>query len=65
MRATRLRRKCKNGVTTIRVPLHLHAFIVRAGEKMGLNNYELVEKMAQHFAPLFCPELTKFLNSGK
>ena len=55
------KRKCKNGSKTIVVPVHLHTFIVKAGEKFGLTNYEVVEKMAQNYAPLFCPELLKLL----
>lgn len=57
------KRKCKNGTTTIAVPVELHRFIVKAGEKAGLSNYELVHKMAQTYAPLFCPELCKYLHS--
>lgn len=55
------KRKCKNGSKTIVVPVHLHAFITKTGEKFGLNNYEVVEKMAQSYAPLFCPELLRLL----
>lgn len=57
------KRKCQNGISTIRVPVELHRFITKVGEKLELNNYEVIERMAQHFAPFFCPELTIFLNS--
>jgi hypothetical protein len=59
------KRKCKNGSKTIVVPVHLHTFISRAGEKFGLNNYEVIDRMAQNFAPLFCPELLKLLVADK
>lgn len=60
---TKGKRKCKNGRATISVPLNLHKFITKAGEKAGLSNYELVHKMAQAYAPLFCPELLKYLSN--
>lgn len=59
------KRKCKNGISTIRVPVELHKFITKLGEKLELNNYEVIEHMARHFAPLFCPELARFLDSKK
>jgi hypothetical protein len=59
------KRKCKNGSKTVVVPVHLHAFITRAGEKLGLNNYEVIERMAQNYAPLFCPDLLKLLVTDK
>jgi hypothetical protein len=58
-------RKCQDGIKTIRIPVHLHSFITKAGKKWGLNNYEVIERMAKHYAPLFCPELDKFLSKAK
>jgi hypothetical protein len=57
------KRKCQQGITTIRVPIHLHKVITKSGEKLGLNNYEVIQKMADTFIPLFCPELTRFLGN--
>jgi predicted metallopeptidase len=59
------KRKCQNGTKTIVVPVHLHTFVSRVGEKLGLNNYEVIERMAQSFAPLFCPELLKLIVKEK
>jgi hypothetical protein len=59
------KRKCQNGTKTIVVPVHLHEFITRAGERFGLNNYEVIERMAKSYAPLFCPELLKVLVRDK
>jgi hypothetical protein len=59
------KRKCQCGTKNIRVPIELHRFISKAGQKLGLNNYELIDRMAQHFAPLFCPELAKLISKQK
>lgn len=59
------KRKCKDGIKVIRVPVHLHEFITKLGTKTGLNNYEVIERMALHYAPLFCPELAKILSGSK
>ena len=60
----RAKRKCQHGIKTIAIPLDLHSFITRVGVKEGLNNYEVVRKMANVYAPLFCPELVKHLSNG-
>jgi hypothetical protein len=59
------KRKCKDGIKVVRIPIHLHEFITKAGTKLGLNNYEVIERMALNYAPLFCPELAKILSKGK
>lgn len=59
-----VKRKCKDGATTVRIPIRLHTFIVKLGAKEGLNNYEVIEKMAQHYAVSFCPNLAVWLNNS-
>ena len=59
----KINRKRPLGSKTISIRTPAHRFIVAVGEREGLCNYEVIEKMAKHYAVSFCPDLLKCLTN--
>lgn len=63
MEKKKISRKRPLGSKTLSLRTPAHQFIVAVGEREGLCNYEVVEKMARYYGASFCPGLLKCLKT--